>query len=73
MAAIAYSVPHAYAGKRVVEEPVAGGHITICCQQQTIAEHRLVSGHGQMVMQAAHYAGLPRQQYNHAGLGHGRA
>ena len=59
-----YSVPHAYAGKRVVlKEPVAGGHITICCQQQTIAEHGLASGPGQMVMQAGHYAGLRRRQY----------
>ena len=60
-----YSVPHAYAGKRVVvKEPVAGEHITICYQHETIAEHQLSSGRGEMVIQAAHYAGLPRRQYH---------
>lgn len=57
-----YSVPHAYAGKRViVKQPVEGGRITVCYQHETIAEHLLASGRGQMVMDAAHYAGLGRR------------
>jgi transposase len=59
-----YSVPHAYAGKRVVvKEPVAGGEIRICHQHEIIAEHRLGAGRGVMVTNPEHYAGLPRRQF----------
>ena len=57
-----YSVPHRYAGKTVVvKEPVGGGLIRLCYQQQTIAEHQLASGQGGMVIQEEHYGGLVRR------------
>jgi hypothetical protein len=56
-----YSVPHRYAGKRVlVTEPVAGGRIRICYQQETIAEHCLAPGRAVMILQPEHYQGLLR-------------
>jgi transposase len=60
-----YSVPHAYADKRViVKEPVAGGAIRICHQHEIIAMHRLAAGRGEMVITPEHYAGLPRRQFH---------
>jgi transposase len=57
-----YSVPHAYAGKTVVvKEPVKGGQIRICHQQDQIAKHLLAVGKGEMVIDAEHYRGLPRR------------
>lgn len=57
-----YSVPHAYAGKRVVvREPVEGGQIRICCQHETIAGHGLSASRGEMIIDPAHYVGLPRR------------
>jgi transposase len=57
-----YSVPHAYAGKTVtVREGLDSGWIRIFHQQDRIAEHALASGKGAMVMEAAHYASLPRR------------
>jgi hypothetical protein len=57
-----YSVPHRYAGKTVVvKEPVEGGQIVICHQQEQIAKHPLAVGKGAMVIDAEHYRGLPRR------------
>jgi transposase len=57
-----YSVPHTYAGKTVtVREGLDSGTIRIFHQQDRIAEHRLASGKGKMVMEAAHYGSLPRK------------
>ncbi len=56
-----YSVPHQYVGKRVVvKEPVDGLRIQVCYQEQTIAEHPLCGGRGEMVIDPEHYRGLPR-------------
>ncbi len=44
-----------------VREPVEGVQIRICCQQETIAQHRLSRGRGEMIIDPAHYAGLPRR------------
>lgn len=56
-----YSVPHRYAGKRVVvKEPAGESRIRLCYQEQTIAEHRLCSGKGTLVIEPEHYRGLPR-------------
>lgn len=57
-----YSVPHRYADKTVVvREPVGGGWLRIYYQQETIAEHRLATGKGAMVIQQEHYQGLGRR------------
>lgn len=57
-----YSVPHPYAGKRVVvREPVEGGAIAIWHQQERIAEHILAAGKGAMVINPEHYRGLERR------------
>jgi transposase len=57
-----YSVPHAYAGKTVtVREGLDSGAFRIFHQQDRIAEHRLASGKGEMVIEAAHYGTLPRK------------
>jgi hypothetical protein len=59
-----YSVPHRYASKTVVvREPVGGGWLRICSQQETIAEHRLATGKGAMVVQQEHYQGLARRPH----------
>ena len=47
-----YSVPHAYAGKSVlVRQPLDSGTIRIFHQQQLLAEHRLATGKGEMVVE----------------------
>jgi len=47
--------PNRFAGKRVVvKEPVEGGRIVICHQQEQIAEHRLAVGKGAMVIEPKH-------------------
>ncbi len=57
-----YSVPHAYAGKSVVvREPLESGRIRIFHQQDMIAEHALSEVKGEMVIEPAHYASLPRK------------
>ena len=57
-----YSVPHAYAGKSVVvREPLESGRIRIFHQQDMIAEHALSGVKGEMVIEPAHYASLPRK------------
>lgn len=57
-----YSVPHAYAGKSVVvREPLESGMIRIFHQQDMIAGHALSAVKGEMVIEAAHYASLPRK------------
>jgi transposase len=57
-----YSVPHRYAGKRVVvKEPVEGGRIVICHQQKHIAEHTLAAAKGAMIIDPEHYRGLERR------------
>ena len=45
----------------VVKEPVAGGQILICHQQEQIASHALAAGQGAMVIDREHYRGLPRR------------
>jgi transposase len=57
-----YSVPHAYAGKTMtVRETLDSGVVRIFHQQDRIAEHKLATGKGAMVMEAAHYGSLPRK------------
>jgi transposase len=57
-----YSVPYTYAGKSVVvREGLDSGTIRIFHQQDLIAEHRLASGKGGMIMQQEHYGSLPRR------------
>jgi transposase len=57
-----YSVPHAYAGKSVlVREPLDSGTIRVFDQQNLIAQHKTATGKGAMVVEAAHYAELPRR------------
>jgi hypothetical protein len=58
-----YSVPFRFAGKTVlVREPVTGGRIEIYSEIKVIAEHRLAEGRGVMVIDPAHYAGLPERR-----------
>ena len=58
-----YSAPYSYAGKTVtVRETLDGGILRIFHQQDRIAEHRLATGKGAMVMEAAHYGNLPRRE-----------
>ena len=57
-----YSVPYAHAGRSVVvREPLGTGTIRIFHQQELIAEHRLSGKRGEMVIEQAHYASLPRR------------
>lgn len=57
-----YSVPHAYAGQPVVVKvPIQGEPITIWRQEQCVATHGRALRKGQMVIEAAHYEGLPRR------------
>ena len=58
-----YSVPHNYAGKSVVvREPLDASRIRIFHQRDLIAEHRLATGKGGMIVDPAHYARLPRRE-----------
>jgi len=58
-----YSVPYRHVGKIVVvREPVAGDRIQIYRDVAVIAEHRLALGRGVMVIDPAHYEGLPKQR-----------
>jgi transposase len=57
-----YSVPHVYAGKSVaVREPLDSPIVRIFHQQDLIAEHKTATGKGEMVIDPAHYARLPRR------------
>jgi transposase len=57
-----YSVPHRYAGQRVVvKEPVEGGRIAIWHQQERMAEHVLAETKGAMIIDPQHYQGLQRR------------
>jgi hypothetical protein len=57
-----YSAPHAYAGKSVVvRESLDSGTVRIFHQQELIAEHKTITGKGEMVIERAHYGGLPRR------------
>jgi hypothetical protein len=57
-----YSVPHAYAGKSVlVREPLDAGTIRVFDKQNLIAQHKTATGKGAMVVEATHYAELPRR------------
>ena len=57
-----YSVPHEYAGRSVlVREPLDSGTIRVFDRQQLIAEHRLATGKGAMVVQPSHYGNPPRR------------
>ena len=58
-----YSVPFRHAGKTVlVREPVAGGRIEIYHDIEVVAEHRLAEGRGVMVIDPAHYQGMPERR-----------
>jgi len=58
-----YSAPHLYAGNSVVvREPLDTGTIRIFYRQDLIAEHKTATGKGGMVIDAAHYARLPRRE-----------
>ena len=48
------------------QSSLTSGQIAICYQQQIIAQHQLSRGRGEMVTEAAHYAGLPRRPYSRA-------
>lgn len=57
-----YSVPHRWAGKKVVvRQPVDGEQITVWAGSERIAQHALGNGRRQMVMRPEHYAELPRK------------
>ena len=57
-----YSVPYAYAGKSVlIREGLDSGSLRIFHQQQLIAEHRLSTSKGEMVIERTHYGNLPRR------------
>lgn len=58
-----YSAPYRYAGKSVlVREPLDSSRIRIFHQRELIAEHRLGTGKGGMIIEPAHYARLPRRE-----------
>lgn len=58
-----YSVPWAYARKSVVVKvPVGGPRLTIVAHEHVIATHALSPTAGRLVIEPAHYAGLPRSQ-----------
>ncbi len=57
-----YSVPHVHAGKSVtVRQPLDSGTIRVFSQNGLIAEHKTATGKGAMVVEASHYAELPRR------------
>jgi len=57
-----YSVPPVHAGRAViVREPLDSGILCIFYQQELIAEHRLSTSRGEMVIDRTHYASLPRK------------
>lgn len=57
-----YSVPHHYAGKSLVARQLLDSDtVSIFHQQDLIAEHRIATGKGEMVIDPAHYARLPRR------------
>ena len=57
-----YSVPHVHAGRTViVREPLDSGTIRIFHQQELIAEQRLSTSRGEMIIDQTHYASLPRR------------
>jgi transposase len=59
-----YSVPYVYVGKTVtVRETLDSGLLRIFHQQNRLAEHKLATGKGAMVMEAAHYGSLPRKPH----------
>ena len=58
-----YSAPHHYAGKSVVvREPLDSSMVRIFHQRELIAQHRLGTGKGEMIVDPAHYARLPRRE-----------
>lgn len=58
-----YSVPWAYARKAVVvKRPVGGQTLTVVAHEQVIATHALSATSGRLVIEPAHYAGLPHAQ-----------
>ena len=58
-----YSTPHLYAGKSVVvREPLDSSMVRIFHQRELIAQHRLGTGKGGMIVDPAHYARLPRRE-----------
>lgn len=58
-----YSVPWAYARKPVVVKiPVGGQALTIVAHEAVLATHALSPTTGRLVIDPAHYAGLPRHQ-----------
>jgi hypothetical protein len=55
-------VPHHYAGKSVmVRQPLDAGTVRIFHHQDLIAEHPMATGKGEMAIDPAHYARLPRR------------
>jgi hypothetical protein len=59
-----YSVPWAYARKAVVVKlPVGGQALTIVSREAVIATHALSLTAGRLVMDPAHYVGLPHAQW----------
>jgi hypothetical protein len=55
-----YSVPAAYAQQDLVVKATESGDVRVLTPQGIeIARHRLARGHGERVVLAAHYAGLP--------------
>jgi transposase len=55
-----YSVPAAYAQQDLMVKATEGGEVRVFTAQGTeIARHAQAAGHGQRVLVAAHYAGLP--------------
>jgi hypothetical protein len=61
-----YSVPFRHVGKTVVvREPVTGRTIEIYRDIELIAEHRLDQGHGVIVIDPAHYAGIRGRRREH--------
>jgi len=58
-----YSVPWAWARKAVVVKlPVGGQTLTIIAHEQVLATHALSATAGRLVMNPAHYVGLPHAQ-----------
>jgi transposase len=58
-----YSVPWAYARKPVVVKvPVGGQTLTVVAHDQAIATHALSLTKGALMIEPAHYAGLPHAQ-----------
>ena len=58
-----YSVPWRYARKPVVvKQPVGGQTLTLVAQDAVLATHPLSPTAGRLVIDPAHYVGLPRAQ-----------